>query len=68
MPNLFAHKPSLTELEEDEERLEGEDRNLGTQLSIAQKRAAIKRLKERGLSPKHFSSDWGRIISWLKSH
>ncbi len=66
MPNPFKHEPSLAELEETNERLD-------TELSVAQKRAAIARLKERGLTPKHFgntasSGTWQRIVSWLKSH
>lgn len=71
--NPFRKEKSLSELEEENERLEGEDRNLGTQLSIAQKKMAIAELKKRGLSPKHFGdtalgSTWKRIISWLKTH
>ena len=71
--NPFKRSRSLSELEEDEERLEGEDRNLSMQLSIAQKKRAIAELKKRGLSPRHFGdtalgSTWNRIISWLKEH
>jgi len=61
------------ELEEEEEQLEGEDKVLDVELSIAQKKAAIAQLKQRGLSPKHFgntalSSTWRKIWSWLKAH
>jgi len=70
---MFKRSKSLSELEEDEERLEGEDRNLGMQLSIAQKKVAIRELKKRGLTPKHFGntalgSTWSKIWNWLKEH
>lgn len=72
-PNPFKKQKSLAELEEESERLEGEDKNLGVELSIAQKRVAIVELKKRGLTPKHFGdtavgATWSRIWSWLKTH
>lgn len=65
---LFKHKKTLAELEEDQEALEGEDKVVGTQLSIAQKRVAIAELKKRGLSAKHFDFSWSRIVEWLRTH
>lgn len=70
---FLKHKKSLSELEDESESLEGEDRKLSTQLSIAQKRVAISELKKRGLTAKHFGdtalgSTWSRAWSWLKSH
>jgi len=65
---LFQREKSLAELEEDSERGRAEDELLGTKLSIAQKREAIRQLKERGLTAKHFGFDFGKIIKWLKSH
>lgn len=67
-PNLFKREPSLSDLEEQKERLDAEDEKLGTELSIAQKRMAIAELKKRGLTPKHFLFDWGKIVQWLKTH
>ena len=56
-------KPSRTleESQEDNERLEVE-------LSIEQKRAAIKKLKESGLTPKSFGGSWRSILAWLRTH
>lgn len=73
MPNPFQKPKSLAEIEEDSERLEGENRNVGIRLSIAQKKIAIAELKKRGLTPKHFGdtalgSTWSKIWSWLKTH
>ena len=58
---FFNKKKPLEELEEENERLDVE-------LSVAQKREAIARLKKRGLTPKHFNFDFKRIINWLKTH
>ncbi len=60
---LMGSKKSLSELEE-------EDETATVELSIAQKRTAIARLKENGLTPKHFGNppDWRRIWNWLKAH
>jgi hypothetical protein len=66
--NPFRHEKSLAELENETERLDAEDENLGRELSITQKRVAIAQLKKRGLSPKHFGFDWKKIWSWLRSH
>lgn len=71
--NLFKRQKSLSEEQEDRERLDAEDETLSVKLSIAQKRVAIKRLKERGLTPKHFGdtslgSTWQKIWQWLKTH
>lgn len=52
---------SLDELQEENERAEVE-------LSLAQKRAAIKKLKEAGLSGKSFGWDWRAIWQWFKTH
>jgi hypothetical protein len=70
MTPLFGRTKSLTELEEDDDRLD-------TELSIAQKRAAIRRLEEQSGqgSWKAFSSngkkggiDWGAVGRWLRTH
>lgn len=72
--NIFKGKQkSLSEIEEETEKLEGEDRKAGVELSIAQKKVAISELKKRGLTAKHFGdtalgSTWNRIWSWLKTH
>ena len=66
--NPFSRQKTASEMEEESERLGAEDERLGTQLSIAQKRVAIAELKKRGLTPKHFSFDWTKIVQWLKTH
>ncbi len=66
--NPFRRQETLSEVEEKKERLTAENEQLGTQLSITQRRVAIKELKKRGLTPKHFSFDWTKIIQWLKTH
>jgi len=65
---IFKRSKSLSELEEENEKQEEQDRNLSTELSIAQKKVAIAELKKRGLTPKHFGMDFSKIIEWLKSH
>lgn len=52
---------SLAELQE-------QDENLTSEVSIEEKKAIIKRLKQEGLSPKHFGVDWGRMKEWIKTH
>lgn len=66
---LDALKPkkSVSELEEETEEKEAENRYADQELSLAQKKAAIARLKESGLSPSHFPS-WKAIINWIKAH
>jgi len=69
----FKQKKSLAELEEETEQLEAEDKRVGKELSIVQKRQAIAELKARGLQPKHFgdtssSFTWKKIWHWLKTH
>ena len=69
MTFLFnKRQKSLSEIEESSDKLNAEDEQLGTQLSIAQKRAAIAKLKERGLTPKHFNFDYKKIIQWIRTH
>lgn len=58
LPSPFQREPTLEEAQEKDARLDVE-------LSIAQKQAALKKLKEAGLSPKSFGS-WRAIIKWLK--
>lgn len=57
----WVREKSLEELQEANERADVE-------LSLAQKQAAIKRLKAAGLSGKSFGWNWHSIISWLKTH
>ena len=66
--NPFKQPKSLSEVEQDTEKLSAENENLGTQLSIAQKKVAIAKLKQAGLTPKHFNFDWSKILQWLKTH
>ena len=66
--NPFKPRKSESEMVEDTERLKAEDENMEVKLSIAKKRVMIAALKERGLTPKHFGFDWGKILQWLKTH
>ena len=73
--SLFKREQSLSEIEEETERaeaegrkFEAEDRKAGSQLSIAQRRAATVELGKRGLSPRHFSFNFKKIIQFLKTH
>lgn len=68
MPGLFQRHKSLSEIEEETEELEAENKKVGEELSIAEKRAAIARLKESGLKPKHFGFDWQAIKNFVKKH
>lgn len=65
---LFKREKTLAEIEEDTEKAEAEERLTEKELSITQKKEAIARLKERGLTPKHFENNWQKIINWLKTH
>jgi len=58
---IFDKDKTLEELQETNEKKEIE-------LSIAQKQAAIARLKQAGLSPKSFGNRWNEILAWLKAH
>lgn len=62
---LKGRRKTMTELEDENEHLEME-------LSVAQKRQALKELSKRGLSREHFGRDepgtWRKIIQWLKTH
>ena len=61
MPILFMQrKMSLEEAQEENEKLDIE-------LSIQQKRVAIAKLKEAGLSKENFSS-WRSLWHWYKTH
>jgi hypothetical protein len=67
LPNPFAQHKSLEELEEENEEQE-------LKLSIAQKKALIKKLEQHGGNPSDFKKkkgggfSFGSIISWLKTH
>lgn len=50
------------------EELQEEDELLSTEVSIEEKREAIRRLKQEGLSPKHFGGNWSAIKNWLRNH
>lgn len=65
---FFKRPKTVTELEEENERLELEEKKANLQFSIAQKKAMSKQLQERGLTAKHFGFDWGKIYNWLKTH
>ncbi len=50
------------------EELQEQDESLTSEVSIAEKQAMIKRLKQEGLSPKHFGFNWQAMKEWIKSH
>ena len=62
---FLTPKPTLSELEEETEHLEAENKKASVELSITEKKVATERLKQQGLSPKHFGFDWGRIKKYL---
>ncbi len=50
------------------EELEEEEASLDKQVSIAQKKAVLKRLKGQGLSLKNFGGSFKAALNWLRSH
>ena len=62
---LFKRPKSISELEEETEHKDAENKLADSELSLAQKRELIARLKERGLQPKHFSFNWTAIKKFL---
>ncbi len=65
MRNPFAHKPSISELQE-------RDEYKSVEVSIAEKEALIRELRNRGMKPNDFSTNgkasgisWDRIKNWL---
>ena len=65
---MFRREKSMSELEDETERLEVENKKVGAELSLAEKKKAIADLKERGLTPKHFAFDWQKIKEWIRTH
>jgi hypothetical protein len=65
---FLKRKKDLSEIEEDNERLEAENRNEELQLSIAQKEKLRKELKSRGLSTSNFGGSLSRAWTWMKTH
>jgi hypothetical protein len=65
---FLKKKKDLAEIEEDNERLEAENRNEELQLSIAQKEKLRKELKSRGLSTQNFGGSLARAWTWMKTH
>lgn len=60
MPKMpWDRKKSLSELQEESDRLDVE-------ISIKQKEAAIARLRAHGLKPADFGS-WESIFAWLRN-
>ena len=66
--NPFKKQKTLSELLEEDERLEAE-------LSIAKKQTLIEELHARGMRWQNFSADgtkkgisWDKIKAWIKSH
>ena len=56
-----GQKKTLEQSQEENEQLE-------VQLSIEQKKAAIKRLQAAGLTGKSFGWNWHSITAWLRTH
>jgi hypothetical protein len=59
---------SISELEEETEVLEAQNRREDQELSLLQKKVAAEKLKQSGLAPKDFSFDWKRIVKFIKEH
>ena len=70
MPFGFSEKTEddLEALESEEQRLQVRARNKQLELTIAEKNAALKKLKDAGLSGGAFGWDWSRIESWVRGH
>jgi hypothetical protein len=66
----FNKEPTIDELEEKTETLEAENRKMGQEVSLEEKKLLIAQLKERqtGLTPKNFNFDFQAIKQWLKTH
>jgi predicted transcriptional regulator len=59
-------EPTLEELQESNERLKIQVQNKQLELTKAQKEAALKKLREAGLSGKDFSWNWDSIKRWVR--
>jgi hypothetical protein len=57
---LGKSNKTLSELEEEEQIAEKE-------VSIAEKKAVLRKLKAAGLTPKSFAN-WREIVAWFKTH
>jgi hypothetical protein len=68
LPFFGQKKKSIDELEENTEQLEAENREKDQELTLEQKKLAIAKLKERGLTPGHFQWNWASIQAWIKTH
>lgn len=61
MTTLFRRQKSIDELQAENDKVDLE-------LSLAQKQAAIQKLKQAGLTPKDFGGRWKEIAAWLRNH
>jgi hypothetical protein len=66
-------KKSISEIEEETEQLEAENRKTELQYSVAEKQAMIARLKRDNVNPSLFSKiggglDFTKIWNYIKSH
>ena len=61
MPLGMGKKKTVDELQTENEQADLE-------LSLTQKRAAIEKLKQAGLTPKSFGGRWKEIRNWLRTH
>lgn len=70
MPFGFGGQTSddLETLEADEQRLQVRARNKALEVSIAEKEAMLKKLREAGLTSGTFGGSWQKIRAWIKSH
>ncbi len=68
MPFWKRADDSLEDLQEKNEILQVKARNEELQLTIAQKKAALQRLKAAGLTTSSFGGSWAKILQWLKTH
>lgn len=67
--DYFKGKKTLSELEEEEELLQKERAITQTKADIAReelrRKIMINRMKESGLTPKHFNYNWKAIYNWF---
>jgi hypothetical protein len=62
-----SKKKTLSELQEENEQLQEENKNADLVLSIEQKKIAQQKLKENGLKTSNFGSV-RQLWNWVKSH
>lgn len=58
----------LESLQMEREKLEVRAKNADLELSVAEKKYALQKLKEQGLSKNDVGGTWSGVRRWLKEH